>query len=456
MESWEILRVLISKHKAANCAPVQRKVLSNTTDADDIRYPNAKDTPPVGSISIKNLQDPPKSRKKMLEHPYTEYWIGAEQAELNAMKHKTVWKIDPKPQGRKLLCLKWVYSYKTNKDTNTVSKFKAQLVAMGNTQLKGTDYNEMFSPVIKIQLLRIMIVIALRLKMIIEQSDIDTAYLNADLDIPNYMYMSPGYEETDSRGSPIVIHLMKSLYGLHQSGREWNKHISKTLIECGFKRAKTDACLFIKQKPSNSFVLIYLDDLIIMAMTKGGVEEIKTSLKQHFSLKGMGEACHILGMQIEKFNNGIFLGQPKYALEILESTRINEDNVSPVPTPMSKGWEHDSSSPLLNREKLTQYHSMTMKLSYLVMQTRPDLAFTVNTLAQFQNDCREHDWKALLKALRYLKGTHDYGLYYTNNNKQEVILHTSEENPIELLDKSEKQALLEEITHQHTVTHHIC
>jgi hypothetical protein len=442
---WQIDAALTSKSKATN--KDLSKILKVATPAPqdaDLPYPNPMDSPPAGSISTKDIPPPPKSRKRMLEHPYSKYFIGAEQAELNAMKRKNVWCKGPKPQGRKLLRPKWVYSYKTDKETDTVSKFKARLVAMGNTQLKGIDYNETFSPVIKIQSLRIMIVIALRLKMIIEQSDVDTAYLNADLDVPNYMYMPPGYEETDSKGKPVVIHLLKSLYGLHQSGREWNKHISKVLIECGFKRAMTDPCLFIKRNKNKSFILLYVDDLIIMAMTKGEVEEIKSSLKEHFSLKEMGEAHHVLGMQIERIKNGIYLGQPKYAQEILESTGMDGDNVSPVPTPMSVGWEHDPTSPPLNKEQLKLYHSITMKLSYLATQTRPDLAFAVNTLAQFQKDCREHNWKALLRVLRYLKGTHDYGLFFTNEDQTHATLHTSEDYPIAALNDSEKQNMHDE------------
>jgi len=442
---WRIDAAITSKSKATNkdLSKIPKVATPATQDAD-LPYPNPMDAPPAGSISTKDIPPAPKSRKRMLEHPYSNYFIGAEQAELNAMKRKNVWQKGSKPQSRKLLRPKWVYSYKTDKETDTVSKFKARLVAMGNTQLKGIDYNETFSPVIKIQSLRIMIVVALRLKMIIEQSDVDTAYLNADLDVPNYMYMPPGYEETDSKGKPVVIHLLKSLYGLHQSGREWNKHISKVLIECGFERAKTDPCLFIKRKQDKSFILLYVDDLIIMAMTKGEVEEIKTSLKEHFSLKEMGEARHILGMQIERIKNGIYLGQPKYAQSILESTEMDGDNVSPVPTPMSVGWEHDPTSPPLNKEKLKLYHSITMKLSYLATQTRPDLAFTVNTLAQFQKDCREHNWKALLRVLRYLKGTHDYGLYFTNEDQTHATLHTSEDYPIAALNDSEKQNMYDE------------
>ena len=394
------------------------------TQTTDVPYPNPKDKPPPRTISLDGLPKPPRSRKEMLSSKYRDYFIEAEHAELNAMHQKQVWIKGPRVPGRKCLRPKWVYTYKKDKTLKYVDKFKARLVGMGNTQTKGVDYVESFSPVVKIQSLRIMMVIATRLNMLSEQTDVDTAYLNADLDIQNYMLPPEGYEERDELGNQIVLHLVKSIYGLHQAGREWNKLLKKTLTEIGYMPLVSDPCLFMKSGEKKSFVLVYVDDMVVLSFTQGEIDDFKDQIKKHFSIKELGPAKHVLGLVIERTTNGTYLGQPMYAKKILESAGVW--NYTPKLTPLPVNWEHDDKSPLVSKERRDKYHSINMQLMYLSTQTRPDLAFAVNTLAQYQQDCHEHDWKALLYVLRYLKGTWDYGLNYTNQTSPIATLHTNE------------------------------
>ncbi|KAI8609290.1 hypothetical protein BC830DRAFT_855450 [Chytriomyces sp. MP71] len=102
-----------------------------------------------------------------------------------------------------------------------------------------------------------------------------------------------------------------------------------------------------------------------MALTKGEVEEIKNSIRKDFEIKDLGEVRHII----------------EYATEIL--MEMGMLNCSTKPTLMVEKWKHDDQSPKLNAEKKKIYHSAGMKLAYLANNTRPDMSFTVNTLAQY-------------------------------------------------------------------------
>ena len=93
----------------------------------------------------------------------------------------------------------------------------------------------------------------------------------------------------------------------------------------------------------------------------------------------------------------------------VQNTRVP---VTPKSTTLPSNWKHDEDSVLLSPEDTTKYKSFLMRLSYMVQQTRPDMAYAVNTLAQYQVSPRECDWKALVHLLRYLRGTWDYGLYF--------------------------------------------
>ncbi|KAJ3087742.1 hypothetical protein HK100_008250, partial [Physocladia obscura] len=99
-----------------------------------VPYPKTRETPPPGSLSAKNLPPPPKSHKQMLMHNYANYFVEAETAELNALHRKNVWIKRKRPKKRKLLCSKWVYTYKIGTTSDTVICFKVRLVAMGITQ----------------------------------------------------------------------------------------------------------------------------------------------------------------------------------------------------------------------------------------------------------------------------------------------------------------------------------
>jgi hypothetical protein len=238
------------------------------------------------------------------------------------------------------------------------------------------------------------------------------------------MMMPPGYEETDRNGYQLSLLLVKSLYGLHQAGREWNKLITSFLKEAGFTQAVTDPCLFIrKENEKPGFLLLYVDDMIILALSDGDVEAIKNAIKDRFEIKDLGEARNVLGMTIERVRNGIYLGQPRYARQIVENADMR--GCPSKPTPMAVAWEHDENSPKLSKDRAKAYYSIVMQLSSLSNQTRPDISFAVNKLSQFQVDCREHDWKGLMRVVQYIAGTPDHGLFYSNAGNPVATLHTN-------------------------------
>jgi hypothetical protein len=157
MRRMGIIHILHSKILKAKTVPQPPVPIPAEQEPED-PYPNPMNTPPKEQpISAEGLPEAPKSRKAMLRQIYRDYWIGDEQFEMNAMHRKKVWKKGPVIPGRKLLLPKWIYTYKIDKESNTVLKLKTRRIVMGNTQTPEVDYDQSFSPVVRVVTLRMLL-----------------------------------------------------------------------------------------------------------------------------------------------------------------------------------------------------------------------------------------------------------------------------------------------------------
>ncbi|GFX01187.1 copia protein [Trichonephila clavipes] len=150
-------------------------------------------------------------------------WKLAMENELDSLDKHKVCEIVQKPAKSKVIKTKWVYSLKQD-DAGKNIKYKARLVAAGFNQIKNIDYSESYSPVVNIESFRLLIALAAKLKLNANFFDVKTAYLYGDLEETVYVLPPPGYEKLI--GDDKVCKLKKSIYGLPQSGRNWNEKVS--------------------------------------------------------------------------------------------------------------------------------------------------------------------------------------------------------------------------------------
>lgn len=136
------------------------------------------------------------------------------------IRNKT-WILVDKPSNRPIVPCKWIFK-KRNAD-GKISRYKARLVAKGFSQVKGVDYTETFSPVVRGSTLRLLLALAAKRNMEIEHLDVDTAFLNGELEEEIFMSQLEGFEVKGQETK--VCLLKKSIYGLKQASRSWNKRI---------------------------------------------------------------------------------------------------------------------------------------------------------------------------------------------------------------------------------------
>jgi histone deacetylase 1/2 len=333
-------------------------------------------------------------------------WHNAMDIEYVAlMKNKTRHLVPPQ-KGRNIIDRRWVWKVKRKTD-RSLDKYKARLVAKGYKQRYGVDYEDTFSPVVKMATIRIILSIAVSRGWTLRQLDIQNAFLHGDLEEEVYMRQPPGYEDKNLPG--YVCKLDKALYGLKQAPRAWYARLSSKLIKLGFKPSKVDTSLFYFNKGDLTvFVLIYVDDIIVANSSKEATTCLLRSLGQEFALKALGELHYFLGIEVKKVNDGIFLTQDKYASDLLKT--VNMVDCKPVSSPLSTSEKLSAfEGTPLGVKDATQYRSIVGVLQYVTL-TRPDIAFSVNKVYQFLHAPTTVHWAVVKRILRYSKMDTKIGL----------------------------------------------
>ena len=138
------------------------------------------------------------------------------QREMDSLQQNQTWDLADFPKGKRALQNKWVYRLK--EEEGGKRRYKSRLVVKGFAQKKGIDFNEIFSPVVKMNSIRTLSSIVVVQDLELEQMDVDTAFLNGDLEDEIYMLQPQGYEAKGKE--KMVCRLKKSLYGLKQASRQ--------------------------------------------------------------------------------------------------------------------------------------------------------------------------------------------------------------------------------------------
>jgi hypothetical protein len=156
---------------------------------------------------------------------------------------------------------------KEGSSPSEVTRFKARLVAKGFSQISCTDYNDVFSPVVKHSSIRALLSIVAMHDLELEKLDVKTAFLHGDLEEEIYMDQPDGFIVPGKEN--FVCKLKKSLYDFKQSPRQWYKKCDSFMIANDFKMSLYDSCVYIKFIDGLPiYLLLYVDDMLIIAKSK--------------------------------------------------------------------------------------------------------------------------------------------------------------------------------------------
>ncbi|GKC99417.1 retrovirus-related pol polyprotein from transposon TNT 1-94 [Tanacetum coccineum] len=163
-------------------------------------------------------------------------WIKSIQDELNQFERLQVWELVPRPEGKNVIALKWIWKNKCDAE-NIVVRNKSHLVAKGYKQEEGIDFEESFAPVARLEAVLMLIAFAAHKNITIFQMDVKTAFLNGPLKEEVYVSQPEGF--IDSEFPNHVYKLKKALYGLKQAPRACQSQYAIELL----KKHGLDECV---------------------------------------------------------------------------------------------------------------------------------------------------------------------------------------------------------------------
>ena len=243
-------------------------------------------------------EDEPKNFKEAISCPNKEKWIKVMEEEMESMRTNQVWELVNLPKGRKAIGNKWVLKIK-RKANDTIERYKACIVTEGYTQHEGIDYEETFSPVVCFTSIRLILAIVASLDLELHQMDVNTTFLNGELEEEIYMEQPIGFIKEGHEHK--VCRLLKSIYGLKQSLRQWYIRFHNVIISNDFTMIDEDHCVYNKRSKGKFVILsLYVNDILIAGNDKEYVNDIKAWLSSNFEMKDMGEVSYICGVKISR------------------------------------------------------------------------------------------------------------------------------------------------------------
>ena len=180
-----------------------------------------------------------------------------------------------------------------------------------------------------------------------------------------------------------------------------------------------DFALFLRHTDKGTILLLlYADDMIITGDNFSGIQELKVFLSQQFEMKDLGHLIYFLSLEITHSTDGLYITQAKYASELLSRAGLIDSKTVDTPVELNAHLTPTGGKPLSNP---SLYKRLVGSLVYLIV-TRPDISYAVHQVSQYLCAPRSTHYAAVLRILRYLKGTLFHGLFHSAQSP--LILRT--------------------------------
>lgn len=217
------------------------------------------------------------------------------------------------------------------------------------------------------------------------------------------------------------------MYGTKQAPRCWNKKIHSVLSgELGFVRSDGDPCLYVHRTEEGwMMIALYVDELLLVAKTREQIDWMKRLLSAKFDMKDLGNAKVILGLEItrDRKTRKLWVTQQSYTEKVLVRFGMRDSKSAPTPMEEPKTMEERLEFESGNDEGAgdVPYREAIGSLMYLMIGSRPDIAYAVGKHARFCENPKMKHWRDIKRVLRYVNGTSNMGLCYNGMRRDGVF-----------------------------------
>ena len=132
-------------------------------------------------------------------------------------------------------------------------------------------------------------------------------------------------------------------------------------------------------------------------------------LSSKFNMKNLGVADVILGIQISRTSGGLILSQSHYIEKLLDKFDKDESSIARTLVDINLHLSKNIGQSISQLE----YYRIIGSLMYVMNCTRPDIAYSISKLSKYTSNSGVYQWKAIIRILKYLRYTQNYGLHYT-------------------------------------------
>ena len=351
---------------------------------------------------------PPDFWHQIKRHPEREGFKRAANAEIKSLEEKGTFELVDYPEGKQVLPLKWVFTYKHD-DAGYLIRHKARICVRGDLQHHTGD--DIYAATGAYRSFRILMALVCAFGLICHQIDFKNAFINADMDEEVYTTCPPGYGQSGK-----VWKLLKALYGLRKSPILWFNELVSFLQTLGFEYCPDEPCILIN-KETNLILFLYVDDLLVIAQPEylQQVNEFKAAVHSKYGIKDLGEAISFLNIRILRDIKAkkLWICQDGYIDKLC--VKFGIDQSMRTATPLISSYHPQPFEGQATIQQISEMQEKVGSILYAAVVTRPDISFAASQLSQFaMNPSFEH-LRYVNRVLSYLQTTKYYAIEFSGS-----------------------------------------
>lgn len=359
-----------------------------------------------------DLRPPPEHWAQIKSHPDADEYTIAAQVEVRQLEAKGTFVTVDRPKDKQVLPLKWVFTHKLD-TAGYLMRFKARVCVRGDLQMDSGD--DLYAATGAYRTFRILIALAAAFNLICHSVDVTNAFLNAILDQEVYVECPPGFKVPGK-----VWKLNKALYGLRIAPKLWFEELSSFLQSKGYQSCSEEPCLLIN-KDTGVIVFFYVDDFLLLGPPHQlkEINAIKTALHSKYGIKDLGPATSFLNIKITRDieSRKAWISQEAYIDKLISTFQLQAMLAHPIRTPLPRDFKPTPHEKQATESQIQGYQRRTGSILYLAVVSRPDIAFAVSVLCQFNSNPSTEHQQAANHLLGYLAQTKHLSIEYSANQQ---------------------------------------